>query len=127
MGLREDQSRAQEDRMARITAVTAGLKALRALEPEVKTPDHAAALAQVVSEYEHRLAVLDAESETRRSARRRRKAGQEYRLTALLAERQTIDQLWRDTKIADEVHRPLQQLLDHEESLLRNSPVPTDD
>ena len=127
LGLREDQSRAQEDRLARISAVTAGLKALRAVEPEAKTPDHAAALAQVISEYEHRLAVLDAESETRRSARRRRKAGHAYRLTALLAERQTIDQLWRDTKIADEVHRPLQQLLDHEESLLRNSPVPTDD
>ena len=113
--------------MARISAVTAGLKTLRAIEPEATTPDHHAALAQVISEYEHRLAVLDAESETRRSARRRRKAGHAYRLTALLAERQTIDQLWRDTKIADEVHRPLQQLLDHEESLLRNSPVPTDD
>jgi len=127
LGLREDQSRAQEDRMARVTAVTAGLKALRALEPAATTADQAAALAQVISEYEHRLAVLDAESETRRSARRRRKAGHAYRLAALLAERQTIDQLWRDTKIADEVHRPLQQLLDHEESLLRNSPVPTED
>lgn len=127
LGLREDQSRAQEDRMARITAVTAGLKALRGLEPAATTADQAAALAQVISEYEHRLAVLDAESETRRSARRRRKAGHAYRLTALLAERQTIDQLWRDTKIADEVHRPLQQLLDHEESLLRNSPIPTED
>ena len=127
LGLREDQSRAQEDRMARITAVTAGLKALRALEPAATTPDHAAALAQVVSEYEHRLAVLDAESETRRSARRRRKASRDYRLAALLAERTAIDELWRGTKIADEVHRPLQQLLDYEESLLRNSPVPTDD
>ena len=113
--------------MARVTAVTAGLKALRTLEPAATSADQAAALAQVISEYEHRLAVLDAESETRRSARRRRKAGHAYRLAALLAERQTIDQLWRDTKIADEVHRPLQQLLDHEETLLRNSPVPTDD
>ena len=40
---------------------------------------------------------------------------------------QSIDQLWRETKIADEVHRPLQQLLDHEESLLRNSPVPAEE
>ncbi|HWA25081.1 MAG TPA: Na+/H+ antiporter [Lacunisphaera sp.] len=127
LGLREDQSRAQEDRMARITAVTAGLKALRALEREANTPDQAAALSQVVSEYEHRLAVLDAEAETRRSARRRRKAGHAYRLAALLAERQAIDYLWRETKIADEVHRPLQQLLDHEESLLRNSPVPAEE
>lgn len=127
LGLREDQSRAQEDRLARITAVKAGLNALRALEAEATTPDRAAALAQVISEYEHRLAVLDAESETRRSARRRRKAGHEYRLAALLAERQTVDELWRGGKIADEVHRPLQQLLDHEESLLRNSPPQTED
>ena len=127
LGLREDQTRAQEDRLARITAVTAGLKALRAFESTTTTPDHSAALAQVVSEYEHRLAVLDAEAETRRSARRRRKAGHGYRTAALVAERKAIDELWRDNKIADEVHRPLQQLLDHEESLLRDAPPPAED
>jgi CPA1 family monovalent cation:H+ antiporter len=127
LGLREDQSRAQEDRLARIAAVKAGLKALRALETAATTPDHSAALAQVVSEYEHRLAVLDAESETRRSARRRRKAGHGYRTAALVAERTVIDELWRSGKIADEVHRPLQQLLDHEESLLRDAPLPPEE
>lgn len=127
LGLREDQSRAKEDRMARITAVTAGLKALRALEPDITTPDHAAALAQVISEYEHRLAVLDAETETRRSARRRRKASHAYRSVALQAERVAVDELWRSAKIADEVHRPLQLLLDHEESLLRDAPPPAED
>ncbi len=127
LGLREDQSRAQEDRLARITAVKAGLKALRALEAAATTPDHGAALAQVVSEYEHRLAVLDAESETRRSARRRRKAGHGYRTAALVAERTAVDELWRSNKIADEVHRPLQQLLDHEESLLRDAPPPPEE
>jgi NhaP-type Na+/H+ or K+/H+ antiporter len=127
LGLREDQSRAKEDRMARITAVTAGLKALRALEADITTPDHAAALAQVISEYEHRLAVLDAETETRRSARRRRKASHAYRTAALQAERIAVDELWRSAKIADEVHRPLQLLLDHEESLLRDAPPPEED
>jgi CPA1 family monovalent cation:H+ antiporter len=127
LGLREDQSRVQEDRLARIAAVKAGLKALRALETAATTPDHSAALAQVVSEYEHRLAVLDAESETRRSARRRRKAGHGYRTAALVAERTVIDELWRSGKIADEVHRPLQQLLDHEESLLRDAPLPPEE
>jgi len=127
LGLREDQSRVKEDRLARITAVTAGLKALRALEVEAETPDRAAALAQVVSEYEHRLAVLDAETETRRSARRRRKASHAYRTVALQAERAAVDELWRSAKIADEVHRALQQLLDHEESLLRDAPPPEED
>jgi CPA1 family monovalent cation:H+ antiporter len=126
LGLREDQSRVKEDRLARITAVTAGLKALRALEPDITTPDHAAALAQVISEYEHRLAVLDAETETRRSARRRRKASHAYRTVGLQAERVAVDDLWRSAKIADEVHRPLQLLLDHEESLLRDTPLSSD-
>jgi CPA1 family monovalent cation:H+ antiporter len=127
VGLREDDTRAQEERLARTTAVDAGLKALRALEPEATAPDHAAALGQVIGEYEHRLAVLEAEGETRRSARSRRKAGHRYRTTALLAERHAVDELWRSGKIADEVHRPLQQLLDHEESLLRGAPPPAEE
>jgi len=127
LGLREDDTRAQEERLARSTAVEAGLKALRALEAEATAPDHSAALGQVIAEYEHRLAVLEAEGETRRSARQRRRAGHHYRTTALLAERAAIDELWRSSKIADEVHRPLQQLLDHEEALLRGAPPPAEE
>lgn len=127
VGLREDSTRAQEERLARTTAVAAGLEALRKLEPEATTPDHNAALGQVISEYESRLAVLEAEGETRQSARRRRKAGHRYRGLALQAERAAIDHLWRSDQIADEVHRPLQQLLDHEEALLRAGPPPVDE
>jgi Na+/H+ antiporter len=127
LGLQEDGSRAQEERLARTTAVGAGLAALRELETTATAPDHNAALGQVIAEYEHRLAVLEAEGETRRSARRRRKAGHGFRTTALQAERRAIDELWRSNKIADEVHRPLQQLLDHEEALLRAGPPPSED
>jgi Na+/H+ antiporter len=127
LGLEEDGSRAVEERLARTTAVAAGLAALRELEPKATTPEHNAALGQVIAEYEHRLAVLEAEGETRRRARRRRRAGHGYRTTALQAERKAIDELWRGNKIADEVHRPLQQLLDHEEALLSASPPPADD
>ncbi len=127
LGLREDDSRGQEERLARITAVEAGLAVLRAVETAAENPDHGAALGQVIAEYEHRLAVLTAEGETRRSARRRRKAGHRYRTDALQAEREAVDELWRTGKIADEVHRPLQQLLDHEEAMLRAAPPPKDE
>lgn len=122
LGLREDDSRAQEERLARTTAVQAGLHRLRALEAEAVTPEKDAALGHVVAEYEHRLAALEAEGETRLSARRRRAAEHHYRFTALRAEREAIDRLWRDGQIADEIHRPLQQLLDHEEAMLRAAP-----
>ncbi len=127
LGLREDDSRAQEERLARITAVEAGLKTLRTLEAETSVPDHAAALGQVTAEYEHRLAALTAEGETRQSARRRRSAGQRYRSAALLAERHAVNELWLGEKIADEIHRPLQQLLDHEESMLKGIPANEED
>ncbi len=127
LGLREDSTRAQEERLARTTAVAAGLEALRTLEAGATTPDHNAALGQVISEYESRLAVLEAEGETRHSARRRRRAGHRYRTVALQAERTAIDHLWRTNQIADDVHRPLQQLLDHEESVLRAGPPPSVD
>ena len=127
LGLREDNSRAQEERLARSTAVKAGLQALRAIEAEASTPDQSAALGQVMGEYEHRLAALEAEGETRRSARLRRRASHRYRSVALQAERVVIDKLWRSGKIIDEVHRPLQQLLDHEESLLRDAPPSPED
>ena len=122
LGLRQDASPAQEEHMARIAAIQAGLKTLRAAESETATSDHSAALGHVIAEYEHRLAALTAEGETRQRARRRRSAGHHYRTAALLAERQAVDELWRSGKIADEVHRPLQQLLDYEESMLRASP-----
>lgn len=127
LGLQEDSSHAQEERLARTAAVAAGLAELRRLEPAAGTPDQNAALGQVIAEYEHRLAVLEAEGETRRSARRRRKAGHGYRTAALQAERTAIDELWRSNQIADDVHRPLQQLLDHEEALLRAGPPPAED
>jgi Na+/H+ antiporter len=127
LGLQEDGSRAQEERLARTTAVAAGLAVLRKLEPDATTPDHNAALGQVIAEYEHRLAALESEGETRRSARQRRKAAHYYRTTALAAERMAIDELWRSNKIADDVHRPLQQLLDHEEALLKAGPPPSED
>ncbi len=125
--LREDNSREKEELLARTSAVAAGLAALRELEAEAKTPDHNAALGQVISEYENRLAVLEAQGETRTSARRRRRAGHRYRSIALKAERTAVDGLWRGNQIADEVHRPLQQLLDHEEALLLAGPPPSED
>jgi len=127
LGLREDDTRAREDRLARTTAVEAGLTALRGLEPAATTPEHSAALGHVLAEYEFRLASLEAGGETRTSARRRRRAEHHYRTTALRAERQAIDHLWRGNQIADEVHRPLQQLLDYEESMLRAAPPPPDE
>jgi CPA1 family monovalent cation:H+ antiporter len=74
----------------------------------------------VVAEYEHRLASLGAAGETRTHARRRRAAEKRFRSSALGAERAAVDDLWRCNIIADEVHRPLQQLLDFEESMLRS-------
>lgn len=118
LGLREDDSLAQEERLARTTAVQAGLNALRALEPAATTPEQNASLGHVVGEYELRLAVLEAEGETRESARRRRRSEHHYRSAALAAERHAVNDLWRRGVIADDVHRPLQQLLDHEESML---------
>ena len=124
--LREDDSRAQEEHLARTSAVEAGLKVLRSLEAAAATPEQSAALGHVAAEYEHRLAALAAEGETRTSARRRRRAEHHYRTAALEAERHTVNDLWRRGVIADEVHRPLQQLLDHEEAMLRAGPPPPD-
>jgi monovalent cation/hydrogen antiporter len=125
LGLREDAERPKEDRLARMTAVEAGLQALRDLEDSAQTPDQHAALGLVIAEYEQRLSVLTAEGETQRSAQMRRSAGHGYRMVALKAERHALDHLWRSGVIIDEVHRPLQQLLDYEESMLHASdPAP---
>jgi CPA1 family monovalent cation:H+ antiporter len=121
LGLREDENRPKEERLARMTAVEAGLEALRGMEVSATSADHQAALGLVIAEYEQRLSVLTAEGETRLSAQRRRGAGHRYRMKALLAERHALDNLWRSGAIIDEVHRPLQLLLDHEEGMLRAS------
>jgi len=127
LGLREDSTRGEEERLARSTAVRAGLAALRAFEAKTESPEHGAALGQVIGEYEHRLAALESGGETRRSVLRRRRASHHYRSTALKAEREAIDDLWRSARIVDDVHRPLQLLLDHEESLLRYAPPPPEE
>jgi CPA1 family monovalent cation:H+ antiporter len=120
--LQEDPTRQQEEHLARTTAVDAGLAALRALEPAIQVAEESAALGHVVAEYEHRLASLGTAGETRTHARRRRAAEKRFRSAALDAERAAVDDLWRRSIIADEVHRPLQQLLDYEESMLRSTP-----
>jgi monovalent cation/hydrogen antiporter len=126
LGLREDAERPKEERLARMTAVEAGLMALRDLEESADSPDHHAALGLVIAEYEQRLSVLTAEGETQRSAQLRRSAGHHYRLVALKAERHALNHLWRSGIIIDEVHRPLQQLLDYEESMLHASEPPSE-
>ena len=118
-GIHEDENRPKEELIARTTAVDAGLKTLKAMEKSATTPEMKASLDDVIDEYERRLASLTAQGETRTRARRRRSASFHYRSAALHAERHAIDDLWRQGVIIDEVHRPLQQLLDHEESLLR--------
>ncbi len=126
LGIRGDENRPKEDLIARTTAVDAGLKTLKAMAPSATTPEMKASLEVVIDEYERRLATLTAQGETRIRARRRRHASFHYRAAALHAEREAIDSLWRSGVIIDEVHRPLQQLLDYEESLLRGSaPAPS--
>ncbi|HEY0943807.1 MAG TPA: Na+/H+ antiporter [Opitutaceae bacterium] len=124
LGVKGDDTVVREERLARIAAVDAGLKALRGSEGTAATPEAQAALGEVVAEYERRLSELTAEGETRLSARRRRTNARQLRLDALRAERAAIDDLWRRDVITDETHRPLQQLLDYEESLLHGQSVP---
>ena len=116
--VRPDDTQVREERLARVTAVEAGLKELRAASFVTTTPGEDAAIGEIIGEYEHRLAELTAEGETRANARRRRASARHHRLAALAAERAALDDLWRRNVITDETHRPLQHLLDHEESLL---------
>lgn len=118
LGVKADDTSVREEHLARITAIEAGLKTLRSEENVYHPPQEAAALGEVIAEYEHRLAELTAEGETQASARARRASTRRYRLLALRAERSAVDDLWRRDRITDEIHRPLQQLLDHEESML---------
>jgi CPA1 family monovalent cation:H+ antiporter len=116
--VRPDDTQVKEERLARVTAVDAGLKHLRGISSGTKSPEEAAAVGVIIGEYEHRLAELTADGETRASARRRRGSGRQHRLGALRAERAALDDLWSRNIITDETHRPLQHLLDYEESLL---------
>ncbi|HTJ79296.1 MAG TPA: Na+/H+ antiporter [Rariglobus sp.] len=118
LDLREDDTRVKEDRLARIAAVEAGLKVLTTDQNAAATPEESAALGKVVSEYETRLAELVADGEVRANARVYRNASRAHRLKALRAERAALDDLWRRDVITDDTHRPLLQLLDHEESML---------
>ncbi len=126
LGLRADDTQLKEERLARIAAVAAGLRCLREQAARTGATEETAALGEIIAEYEHRLAELTAEGETRTSARRRRAAGRRHRLEALRAERAAVDDLWRRDVITDEIHRPLQHLLDHEESMLLAQPEPRD-
>lgn len=116
--VRPDDTQVQEDRLARLTAVEAGLRHLRAAAGASTHAEEAAALGEIIGEYEHRHAELTADGENRASARRRRTAARGHRLAALRAERAALDDLWSRNVITDETHRPLQHLLDYEESLL---------
>ena len=126
LGIRGDDDRPKEELLARQTAVEAGLKTLRAMNDSATTQEMRASLDGVIDEYDRRLAALTAQGETRTRARKRRSAGHHYRSVALHAERHALDDLWRSGAIIDEVYRPLQQLLDYEESLLRDSPEVVD-
>lgn len=122
LGLREDGAHAREDRLARIAAVSAGLESLRRARGEPANDEQRAALDRVIGEYEERSAELQAQGDEQARAHEVRSAEHRYRLMALLAERRALEELWRRSVIIDEVHRPLQALLDHEESMLRARP-----
>lgn len=118
LGIQEDSSHAREEKLARVSAVRAGLEALREAAARCSNRDSSAAVAEVIAEYEHRLAELDAEGDTRAEARTRLRVARTFRSLALAAERRQLDELWRGQAINDEVYRPLQALLDHEEARL---------
>lgn len=125
--VRPDDTKVKEDRLARVAAVEAGLKHLRGTSSVTTTAEEVAALGEIIGEYEHRLAELTADGETQASARLRRESARHHRLAALAAERTALDDLWSRHVITDETHRPLQHLLDYEESLLRGqSGLPAD-
>jgi CPA1 family monovalent cation:H+ antiporter len=123
LGLREDDTARNEEHLARRAAVGAGLQVLRDLQTATPAPGEADALRHVIIEYERRLSELVAEGESQVTARRMRAAEKRFRLAALEAERHALDGLWREDAITDDIHRPLQQLLDHEESMLRAHPT----
>lgn len=121
LGLRGDGTMEREEWLARTAAVRAGLEALRALGAGDLALEEREALGYIVAEYEVRLSELAAEGPVQSTAARRRAADKRFRFAALEAERRAVDDLWRTDRIADEVHRPLQALLDYEEGMLRRS------
>jgi CPA1 family monovalent cation:H+ antiporter len=126
LGVREDGIRQKEDRLARTTAVDAGLKRLKEIKLGPDKQNEVTALNLVIAEYEQRLSELAADGDAQTTARLRNLAGYHFRFDALRAERRAIDDLWRRDVISDEVHRPLQQLLDHEEAMLQTKPIQQD-
>ena len=123
LGVQADDTSQREDRLARITAVEAGLRSLRDPDSAATRLEGEVARQQVMAEYEQRLAELTAEGETQAGARRHRQEIRLLRLEALRSERAALDDLWRRDVISDETHRPLQQLLDHEEAMLAQPPA----
>lgn len=113
-----DETRVKEERIARIHAVEHGLASLRELEKSSKSSHETAALDVVIGEYEHRLAELTAQGETQAAAQARRRSSRKHRLHALRAERHALAELLCQNIITPDTHRPLQQLLDHEEAML---------
>jgi CPA1 family monovalent cation:H+ antiporter len=118
LGVRGDGLLEREEHAARTAAVRAGLKALRDFSKDLAVAEHHAALGHVVAEYEQRLAELVEEGSAKENAHERRSSERRFRLAALEAERRALDDLWTRREITDEVHRPLQHLLDHEERML---------
>lgn len=121
LGLHGDGVMEKEEWLARTAAVRAGLHTLRALSADELAQEEREALGYIIAEYEVRLSELAAEGPVQSTAARRRAADKRFRFAALEAERRTVDELWRSNRIADDVHRPLQALLDHEEGMLRHS------
>ena len=120
LGLQEEKRHANEERMARVAAVSAGLEALersRGNDLEALSPH---ALEAIIMEYQHRLAMLVGEGDAREEARTRVNSSRRLHLLALTAERKAIDRMLREGTINEAVHRPLQIVLDYEEGMLRN-------
>ncbi|MES2693883.1 MAG: Na+/H+ antiporter, partial [Verrucomicrobiota bacterium] len=118
LGVQADDTALREENQARIAAVQAGLRSLRDDTSAAAAAEGETARRRVLAEYELRLAELTAEGENRASARRQRTDARALRFTALRAERAALDDLWSRDLISDDTHRPLQQLLDHEEAAL---------
>lgn len=121
LGVRGDGLMEKEEWLARTTAVRAGLEALRVFSAGDLRQEEREALGYIIAEYEVRLSELAAEGPEQTTAARRRAADKRFRFAALEAERRAVDALWQHDRIADEVHRLLQALLDHEEGMLRRS------
>ncbi len=121
LGVRESDVLHKEEQLARSTAVRAGLAALQEIAAGQLSPEERSAIGHIIAEYEARISELESEGEAGSHARGRRAADLRFRFAALEAERAAVDALWQEEKINDEVHRPLQALLDHEEAMLRVS------